>query len=96
MLCGERSVFNEGKETKLHKNSPTHFQKPLFYTKYFPLSVESPDTVRPLTYKYISDRYCCHTKCVKKAASLTKKSKTDLAKVKKVYRYVVKNFKYDK
>lgn len=36
------------------------------------------------------------TKCVKKAATLTKKSKTDLAKVKKVYNYVVKNFKYDK
>lgn len=36
------------------------------------------------------------TKCVKKAASLTKKCKTDLAKVKKVYKYVIKNFKYDK
>lgn len=36
------------------------------------------------------------TKVVKKAASLTKKSKTDLAKVKKVYNYVIKNFKYDK
>ena len=36
------------------------------------------------------------TKVVKKAASLTKKSKTDLAKVKKIYKYVIKKFKYDK
>ncbi len=36
------------------------------------------------------------TKVVKKAASLTKKSKTDLAKVKKIYKYVIKYFKYDK
>lgn len=36
------------------------------------------------------------TKAVKKAAKLTKKCKTELAKVKKVYNYVIKNFKYDK
>lgn len=36
------------------------------------------------------------TKVVKKAATLTKKCKTDLAKVKKVYNYVIKNYKYDK
>ncbi len=36
------------------------------------------------------------TKFVKKAASLTKKSKSDIAKVKKVYKYVIKKFKYDK
>lgn len=35
------------------------------------------------------------TKYVKKAASLTKKCKNDLAKVKKIYNYVVKNMKYD-
>ena len=35
------------------------------------------------------------TKYVKKAASLTKKCKTDLAKVKKIYNYVIKNMKYD-
>lgn len=40
--------------------------------------------------------YNKNTKVVKKAASLTKKCKTDLAKVKKVYNYVIKNFKYDK
>lgn len=40
--------------------------------------------------------YNKNTKVVKKAASITKKCKTDLAKVKKVYNYVIKNFKYDK
>lgn len=40
--------------------------------------------------------YNKNTKVVKKAATLTKKCKTDLAKVKKVYNYVIKNFKYDK
>lgn len=35
------------------------------------------------------------TKYVKKAASLTKKCKTDLDKVKKIYNYVIKNMKYD-
>ena len=35
------------------------------------------------------------TKYVKKAASLTKKCKNDLAKVKKIYKYVIKNMKYD-
>lgn len=36
------------------------------------------------------------TKVVKKAAKITKGCKTDLAKVKKVYKYVIKTFKYDK
>lgn len=40
--------------------------------------------------------YNKNTKVVKKAASITKKCKTDLAKVKKVYNYVIKNYKYDK
>lgn len=40
--------------------------------------------------------YNKNTKVVKKAASITKKCKNDLAKVKKVYNYVIKNFKYDK
>lgn len=35
------------------------------------------------------------TKYVKKAASLTKKCRNDLAKVKKIYNYVIKNMKYD-
>lgn len=36
------------------------------------------------------------TKVVKKAAKITKSCKTDLSKVKKVYKYVIKTFKYDK
>lgn len=56
------------------------------------LSSQFAPYLRPNQYV----NYKKNTKCVKKAASLTKKSKTDLAKVKKVYRYVVKNFKYDK
>lgn len=40
--------------------------------------------------------YNKNTKVVKKAASITKKCKNDLAKVKKVYNYVIKNYKYDK
>lgn len=47
--------------------------------------------IRPNQYV----NYNASSKAVKKAASLTKKSKTDLAKVKKVYNYVIKNFKYD-
>lgn len=35
------------------------------------------------------------TKFVKKASSLTKKCKGDLAKLKKIYKYVVKKLKYD-
>lgn len=40
--------------------------------------------------------YKAGTKCVKKADSLCRKAKTDLAKVKKVYKFVIKYFKYDK
>lgn len=47
--------------------------------------------LRPNQYVNFND----NTKYVKKAASLTKKCKTDLAKVKKVYKYVIKNLKYD-
>ncbi len=39
--------------------------------------------------------YKASTKCVKKAESLCKKATTDLAKVKKVYKWVIKYFKYD-
>ena len=48
--------------------------------------------IRPNQYV----NYNKNTKVVKKAASLTKKSKTDLAKVKKIYNYVIKTYKYDK
>ena len=40
--------------------------------------------------------YKASTTCVKKADSLCKGAKTDLAKVKKIYNFVVKYFKYDK
>ena len=39
--------------------------------------------------------YKASSKCVKKAESLCKKAKTDLDKVKKVYKWVIKYFKYD-
>lgn len=48
--------------------------------------------IRPNQYV----NYTKSTKCVKKANSLTKKCKTDLSKVKKIYNYVIKNFRYDK
>lgn len=48
--------------------------------------------IRPNQYV----NYKASTKCVKKAASLTKSCKSDLQKVKKVYSYVIKKFKYDK
>lgn len=56
------------------------------------LSSQFAPYLRPNQYV----NYKKSTKCVKKAASLTKKSKTDLAKVKKVYKWVIKNFKYNK
>lgn len=56
------------------------------------LSSQFAPYLRPNQYV----NYNKNTKCVKKAASLTKKSKTDLAKVKKIYKYVINNFKYDK
>lgn len=48
--------------------------------------------IRPNQYV----NYNASTKVVKKSATLTKKCKTDLAKVKKVYKYVINNYKYDK
>jgi transglutaminase-like putative cysteine protease len=56
------------------------------------LSSQFAPYIRPNQYV----NYNASTKVVKKAASLTKKCKTDIAKVKKVYNYVVKNYKYDK
>ncbi|MCH5266501.1 MAG: transglutaminase domain-containing protein [Lachnospiraceae bacterium] len=55
------------------------------------LSSQFAPYLRPNQYV----NYKKSTKCVKKAASLTKSCKTDLAKVKKVYNWVIKNFKYD-
>ena len=43
----------------------------------------------------VCELYEKHESC-KKAASITKNCKNDLAKVKKVYNYVIKNYKYDK
>jgi len=56
------------------------------------ISDEFAPYIRPNQYV----DYKKNTKVVKKAASLTKKSKNDLAKVRKIYNYVVKNYKYDK
>lgn len=56
------------------------------------LSSQFAPYIRPNQYV----NYKASTKVVKKAASLTKKCKTDIAKVKKVYNYVIKNYKYDK
>ena len=47
--------------------------------------------IRPNQYV----NYNKKTKVVKKAAKITKKSKTELAKVKKVYKYVISQYKYD-
>lgn len=48
--------------------------------------------IRPNQYV----NYTKSTKVVKKAQSLTKKCKTDLDKVKKIYQYVIDTYKYDK
>lgn len=40
--------------------------------------------------------YSSGTKCVKKAASLCKKSKTEMQKVKKIYNWTIQYFSYDK
>lgn len=56
------------------------------------LSSQFAPYLRPNQYV----NYNKSTKVVKKAASLTKKSKSELAKVKKIYNYVIKNYKYDK
>ncbi len=60
------------------------------------LSVKLADQFGPYLRPNQFVNYNKKTKVVKKAASITKKCKNDLAKVKKVYNYVIKNFKYDK
>lgn len=56
------------------------------------LSSQFAPYLRPNQYV----NYNASTKVVKKAAALTKNCGSDIAKVKKVYKYVVKNFRYDK
>lgn len=56
------------------------------------LTDEFAPYIRPNQYV----NYKKSTKVVKKAATLTKKSKNDLAKVRKIYNYVVKTYRYDK
>ena len=58
-------------------------------------SVSLTDEFQPYIRPNQYIEYDATTKCVKKAESLCKKAKTDLAKVKKVYSWVIKNFKYD-
>lgn len=60
------------------------------------LNVKLSDQFGPYLRPNQFVNYNKNTKVVKKAASITKKCKTDLAKVKKVYNYVIKNYKYDK
>ena len=55
------------------------------------LSDQFQPYIRPNQYV----NYSASTKCVKKAESLCKKAKDELAKVKKVYKWVIKTFKYD-
>lgn len=55
------------------------------------LSDEFQPYIRPNQYV----NYNASTKCVKKAESLCKKANDELAKVKKVYKWVIKTFKYD-
>jgi transglutaminase-like putative cysteine protease len=59
------------------------------------IPVEIKDEFAPYIRPNQYVNYNKSTKVVKKAAKLTKNDKTDLAKVKKVYEYVIKNFKYD-
>ena len=62
----------------------------------FKVNVEMTDQFEPYLRPNQFVNYTKSTKVVKKAASITKKCKNDLAKVKKVYNYVIKNYKYDK
>ncbi len=55
------------------------------------LSDQFQPYIRPNQYV----NYGASTKCVKKAESLCKKANTTIAKVKKVYKWVIKTFKYD-
>ena len=56
------------------------------------LSSQFVPYIRPNQYV----NYKKSTKVVKKAGKLVKGCKTDLAKVKKIYKYVINNYKYDK
>lgn len=60
------------------------------------MSVKLADQFEPYIRPNQYVDYNASTKVVKKAAKVTKGCKTDLAKVKKVYKYVIKNYKYDK
>ena len=60
------------------------------------VNVEMTDQFEPYLRPNQFVNYTKSTKVVKKAASITKNCKNDLAKVKKVYNYVIKNYKYDK
>lgn len=56
------------------------------------LSDQFAPYIRPNQYV----NYKASTSVVKKAAKITKTAKNDIAKVKKIYNYVIKNYKYDK
>lgn len=60
----------------------------------FSVKLSSPLAPFSTANQYVN--YKATTKCVKKANSLCKKSKTEMDKVKKVYNWTIKYFKYDK
>ena len=60
------------------------------------VNVEMTDQFGPYLRPNQFVNYTKSTKVVKKAASITKNCKNDLAEVKKAYNYVIKNYKYDK
>ena len=58
--------------------------------------VKMDDTMAPFKSPNQYVDYTSSSKCVKKANSLCKKCKTEMDKVKKVYKFTLKHFKYDK
>ena len=59
------------------------------------ISVTLADEFQPYIRPNQYVDYAANTKCVKKADSLCKKANTELKKMKKIYNWVIKYFKYD-
>ena len=59
------------------------------------ISVKLKNSLEPFLYPNQFCNYTANSKAVKKAASLVKKEKNQLNKVKKVYQYVLKTVSYD-
>lgn len=60
----------------------------------FQVTMQNPRSPFLMSNQFVN--YNSSTKCVKKAASLCKKTSSDMAKVEKVYNWTIKYFKYDK